>query len=114
MTTKSITAHRISLSGIIDGTCVTAVRNSVETLDLHPGEIVLLNLEKVEFMDSSGLSALIMAFKHIRAAEAELHLCAPTAQVKMLLELTSMDKLFSIYADQAAFEARFHPQLFSH
>ena len=109
MTTQSIVLHQIELSGIIDGTCMSKVRCTVESLNLKSDEIVLIDLEKVEFMDSSGLSALIMAFKHVRAAGAKLHLCSPTDQVKVLLELTSMDQLFSIYGDRSAFQASLHP-----
>lgn len=109
MTTQSIVLHQIELSGIIDGTCMSTVRHTVEALNLKSDEIVLIDLEKVEFMDSSGLSALIMAFKHVRAAGAKLHLCSPTAQVKVLLELTSMDQLFSIYSDRSTFQASLNP-----
>jgi anti-sigma B factor antagonist len=95
----------LPLSGIIDGTRINEVRQAIAQLQVVAQEIVVIDLAQVEFMDSSGLSAIIMALKQIRAANAQLCLCALTPQVQVLFDLTSMDRLFPIYRDRAEFEA---------
>ncbi|MDD7804949.1 MAG: STAS domain-containing protein [Endozoicomonas sp. (ex Botrylloides leachii)] len=57
---------------------------------------ILVDLTHVRFMDSSGLGALVAALKKV-LGKGELKLAAPQPAVKDLFELTSMEKLFSIF-----------------
>ncbi|MFN5924751.1 MAG: STAS domain-containing protein, partial [Pseudanabaena sp.] len=57
------------------------------------------------FMDSSGLGALVSALKLIRNSNGEMVICAANDQVKMLFELTSMNKIFKIYPTIDEFNA---------
>jgi anti-sigma B factor antagonist len=49
-------------------------------------------------MDSSGLGALIGCLKAARQAGGDLRIAAVQPQVKMVLELTSMDRVLTSYA----------------
>jgi anti-sigma B factor antagonist len=64
---------------------------------------IVVNLEDTAFMDSSGLGALIGCLKAARQAGGDLRIAAVQPQVKMVLELTSMDRVLTSYAtaDQA-------------
>ena len=55
-------------------------------------------------MDSSGLGALVLSLKTVRAAVAKLFLCSVNEQVMMLLQLTDMDKILKIYESREEFE----------
>ena len=57
---------------------------------------ILVDLTHVRFMDSSGLGALVAGLKKM-SGEGELKLAAAQPAVKDLFELTSMEKLFSIF-----------------
>ncbi|WP_458782325.1 STAS domain-containing protein [Arthrobacter sp. D3-16] len=59
---------------------------------------VVINLEDTLFMDSSGLGALIGCLKDARQAGGDLRIAAAQPQVKMVLQLTSMDKVLTSYA----------------
>jgi anti-sigma B factor antagonist len=66
---------------------------------------ILIDLQKVLFMDSTGLSALVIAFKRIQAAKGRLALCSLNGQAKMLLELSNLGTLLEIYSTPEDFTA---------
>lgn len=64
---------------------------------------VLVDLEGVTFIDSAGLGALVSALKTLRTQGGSLSLCAPSEQIRTLLEITSLNKIFPIYPNRQAF-----------
>lgn len=58
-------------------------------------ERVIVNLEKVPFIDSHGLAALVVGLKIFDNGE-NLRLVAPQAQPRLLFELTMFDQIFHI------------------
>jgi len=94
----------IQLSGLLDGAKGTQLRHRVEEAVQSGIRVVLIDCESIEFMDSSGLGALVMTLKHVRAGGGRLALCSINDQMKMLLELTDMDSVFEIFANRSAFE----------
>lgn len=60
----------------------------------HDGRVVI-NLEKVDFMDSSGLGAMVAARKIIADRALELANLSPT--VLKVFRLTRMDKVFVLH-----------------
>jgi anti-sigma B factor antagonist len=59
---------------------------------------LLLNLEHVEFLDSSGLGALIWLLREIEAQAGKVKLCNLQKPVLMLLEVVRMHRVFDIYS----------------
>src|SRR5919112_6500461 len=53
----------------------------------------VVNLEGTDFMDSSGLGALIGCLKVARQAGGDLRIASVQPQVRMVLELTSMHRV---------------------
>jgi anti-anti-sigma factor len=93
----------IKLSGIINSGTSQELRQKLNDLMEKGAKIVLVDFQDVTFMDSSGLGALVLAFKTLRAANRKLVLCSINEQVRILFELTSMDKVFEIFATQDEF-----------
>lgn len=58
---------------------------------------VVVDLAAVEFVDSSGLSALVSGMKSLRAKGGTLCLSAPRPQALTALRLTMLDRVFAIY-----------------
>ena len=54
---------------------------------------IAIDLSATEFMDSSGLGALVAALKSARQAGGDLRLAAPNEQVLTILRLTNLDKV---------------------
>lgn len=91
-------------SGILDGTKASQFRQEISNLVESNVDIVLVDFQDVTFMDSSGLGALVLALKTVRAAGGKLFICSVNEQIKMLFELTSMDRVFEIFPSREDFE----------
>lgn len=57
---------------------------------------IMLNLDGVQFMDSSGLGAVISSFK-LTGQKGEFVICNMNETVREIFTLTHMDRLFEIY-----------------
>ena len=67
-------------------------------------DTILLDLSEVEFLDSSGLGAVVAARK-ILGSDRTLALAGLQPAVDKVLRLTHMDRVFPIYADTETFLA---------
>ena len=59
---------------------------------------ILLDLHKVDFIDSSGLGAIVAAMKQLDDHQ-RLDLSGLTPNVEKVFRLTRMDTIFAIYPD---------------
>ncbi len=90
-------------SGILDGIRGNQLRREISDIVANGVEIVLIDLKEVKFIDSSGLGALVSSMQMVRNANGKLFLCSASDQVKMLFQLTKMDRLFQTFNDKADF-----------
>ena len=95
----------IQPNGILDSTMAQQFRQEISEVLRSGAEIVLIDFKDVTFMDSSGLGALVLALKTVRAANGKLFICSINEQIRMLLELTSMDRVFQIFASRDEFNS---------
>lgn len=93
----------IKLSGIVNTTNSQELRQNITKLLDSGVKTVLVDCQDVTFMDSSALGALVLAFKTLRAADTKLVLCSINEQVRILFELTGMDKVFEIFTNEDEF-----------
>jgi anti-sigma B factor antagonist len=63
---------------------------------------VVVDLSRTEFVDSSGLGALISGLKTTRMAGGDLRIAAPGAQVRTVLELTNLSRVLRPRDDVAS------------
>ena len=98
------TIQIIEPEGILDSTKTSNFQHKINQSIDSGVHTILIDFRNVTFMDSSGLGALVKAFKSLKAAEVELFLCSINEQIKMLFELTGMDKYFNILKDREEFE----------
>lgn len=61
---------------------------------------VIVNLSAVSFVDSSALALLVKGLKHCRQQGGDLTLCSLQQPVRVIFELTRLDKAFGIYAGE--------------
>ena len=67
---------------------------------IEQGEIrIIVQLERVRFIDSSGLGALLSGHKNAAAKSGKLALVGCRQQVSSMFELTRLNRIFEIYAD---------------
>ncbi len=65
---------------------------------------IIVQLEKVRFIDSSGLGALLSGHKNAAAKAGKLVLVSIQPQVLSMFELTRLNRVFEIYADLTEIE----------
>ena len=58
---------------------------------------VLIDLNEVRFIDSSGLGALVSGFKNAISNQGNLKLSSLQPQVKSMFELTRLHRVFEIF-----------------
>ena len=95
----------LQLNGNLDSTQSQDFKEKINEIIEQEGitEIILVDFKDVTFMDSSGLGALVLAFKAVRATGRKLVVCSINEQVRILFELTGMDKIFEIFPNQEEF-----------
>lgn len=69
------------------------VQNLYRTLPQLPK--LVLDFSQTKFIDSSGLGALVICHRHSKAHGSQLVLRSVQAQVRMALEMTDLDQLFT-------------------
>ena len=65
-----------------------------------PSPKIIVDLEKVSYVDSSGLATLVEILKKSKAQGVQLALSGMSDKVKSLFEITKLDKLFTIFSNQ--------------
>lgn len=105
MVSVESTVQVLSPSGILDSTKAEEIRTQVDNALADGTKTLLMDLKDTTFVDSSGLGILVSVLKRVRTNRCEMYVCAINPQVKMLFELTSMDRVFTIFENREAFEA---------
>jgi anti-sigma B factor antagonist len=60
---------------------------------------LVIDLNAVRFVDSSGLGSLVSGFKNASARNGNLKLCGLQPQVRSMFELTRLHRVFEIFPD---------------
>jgi len=85
-------------TGRLDVAGAPALRDAIGDAVRNGPPKVVIDMEGVSFVDSTGLGSVIAALKQIRSSQGELRLAAPNQQVRVVLELTTLDRVFPYYA----------------
>ena len=86
---------RVGLSGRFDAYAAPMVEATLRAV-LSPGRLVMVDMSEVDFVDSTGLATLVQAMKTQRDQEGDVVIVRPTDAVRVILELTRLDRAFRI------------------
>ncbi len=87
----------------LDSSQVTRFKQQYEAQVAGQACYLGVDLSRVEFLDSAGLGALVACHKYVRGLGGEMGLIAPRNMILRLLQMTSLDKVLTVYADAADF-----------
>jgi len=87
----------VVLRGELDVTEAAQVAASLAVVAAS-GRHVIVDLEGLEYIDSSGLAALVLGRQHARRAGFDLMLAAPQQQVLRMLAITRLLDVFAVHA----------------
>lgn len=96
----------VRLEGRLTSPFVAQFRNAVDAL-VEAGDVrVAVDLSATEFIDSSGLGALVGGLKSTRLAGGDLRISGATEPVRRVFKLTNLDRVLRDYpSPETAFDA---------
>ncbi len=87
----------VKIEGEIDLFNSQDLKRDIENL-INGGKVkLILDMNKVSYIDSSGLGVLVGINKRVRMRGGFLRLVALPQDIKHLFEITKLDKVFNIY-----------------
>lgn len=86
----------LHLSGRFDSYTADTVRQWIETNTEEPPAQIVVNLQDVSFVDSTGLATLVQGMKRSRQHGGDLLLCHLQQPVRLIFELTRLDRAFEV------------------
>ncbi len=86
----------------LEGRLDVSVSNDIEEelarlIDQEKEHHIILNMDRVEYMSSSGFRACIATLRKINAADGSLKLCNIRPSVKRIFDVIELTSLFDIY-----------------
>lgn len=66
---------------------------------------LLVDMSDVESLDSAGLMALVSALTLTQQLNQQFGLCSISPSIRIIFELTQLDRAFEIFENRPAFEA---------
>ena len=67
---------------------------------INEGKTVLLNLEDVQYADSSGLGAILLGFRQARDSGGDFAICSIQKRVETMISIAQLANIITIYKDQ--------------
>ena len=90
---------RVILSGELDIASTDELERELEALEVDSPGTLILDLRKVEFIDSTGLRAVIAADERARSAGRRLVVIRGSSAVERLFSVTQLDRRLEIIDD---------------
>lgn len=87
----------ITLTGRFDALTSSKVESWLEDVSKNQPTRIVVNLSGVNFIDSTALSTLVTGMKRARQAGGDMRLCKLQQPVRVIFELTRLDKAFKIF-----------------
>jgi len=93
----------IELEGEVDVYTAPQLKQQMINLLESGNKQMIIDLTKVEYLDSTALGVLIGGLKRMREMDGNMVLVCPSARIRRVFEITGLDKIFDIYntADEA-------------
>ena len=93
----------VDVEGEIDIYTVARLRELLSNLASKNNCQLIVNMDKVEFLDSTGLGVLVGSLKRVRAHDGSLDLVCTQERILKIFRITELTKVFGIHqtVDQA-------------
>ncbi|HMV35914.1 MAG TPA: STAS domain-containing protein [Turneriella sp.] len=97
----------LDIQGEIDLYNAPEIKDIIQKLIEAQKYNVIINLEKISYIDSSGIGALISSLSNLKKYQGGLKIINVYASVKKVFELTKLTSFFEIYESEAEALAKF-------
>ena len=98
---REVGSHAVvDVKGEIDVYTAPKLREKLIELVSEGSYNVIVNLEGVDFLDSTGLGVLVGALKRVKAHDGSLSLICSQDKILKIFKITGLTKVFSIHATE--------------
>jgi anti-sigma B factor antagonist len=87
----------VEVGGEVDVYTAPRLRERLVELVEAGARSVIVDLSRVEFLDSTGLGVLVGALKRLRAAGGSLALVCGHERLLKIFRITALDRVFALY-----------------
>ena len=75
-------------------------QQAVKVMEKKAIKHLVLNLESLRFMDSSGLGVILGRYKQIKQHQGEMYVCAISPSIKRLFEISGLFKIIRLESSE--------------
>ena len=91
----------VRIEGEMDMLRADQIREDIDKkLDNSEIRNLILNLEKVTFIDSSGLGMILGRYKKLNSKNGRMYIAGARPQVEKILYFSGINKLFTMYRNE--------------
>ena len=87
----------LAVSGEVDVATVPRLREQLHWLVAQGSNQIIVNLDAVDFLDSTGLGVLVGGLKRLRSHDGDLVLECTQSRILKVFEITGLTKVFAIH-----------------
>lgn len=87
----------LAVTGEVDVATVPRLREQLHGLVAQGTNRIVVDLDGVDFLDSTGLGVLVGALKRVRSNDGELTLACTQPRIRKVFEVTGLDNVFTLY-----------------
>lgn len=91
----------VTVGGEIDVYTAPKLRDKITELVNAGNHTLLIDLEKVDFLDSTGLGVLVGGLKKVRAQQGSMELICNQDRLLKIFRITGLAKVFTIHDSEA-------------
>ena len=91
----------LAVSGEVDVATVPRLREQLHGLVAQGSNKIIVNLDGVDFLDSTGLGVIVSALKRTRTHGGDLRIVSTRPSVRQLFELTGLDLAMPVVGSAA-------------
>lgn len=88
----------VTIHGELDVASAPTLRERLIGLVNEGSNYLVLDLEGLDFIDSTGLGSIISALKRARTNDGDLRLVCTQSRIRRLFEITALDKAFPLHS----------------
>ena len=92
----------VAVGGEIDVYTAPKLRDKITELVGNGNYNLVIDMEKVDFLDSTGLGVLVGGLKKVRAHDGSMRLICNQERLLKIFRITGLAKVFTIHDSEAA------------
>ncbi|WP_432570080.1 STAS domain-containing protein [Kineococcus sp. SYSU DK005] len=87
----------VAISGEVDAESAPALRARLNAVVAQGHHHLVIDLRKVDFLDSTGLGALVGVLQRVRFHDGSLHLVCTQEKILRIFRITGLTKVFPLH-----------------